>query len=121
VTVDATFLRCGECGRAIWAPGQADELRRKAWNAIRDREGLLYPEEILELRTNLGLSQDAFERLLGVGKKTVTRWENGVIFPSAAANNLMKLLRLEPRNVAALAKWNRIKVGPKLSGNERAA
>lgn len=121
VTVEARFLRCGQCGHAIWAPGQADELRRKAWNAIRDREGLLYPEEILELRTTLGLSQDAFERLLGVGKKTVTRWENGVIFPSAAANNLMKLLRLEPRNVAALAKWNRIKLGPKLGANERAA
>ncbi|MFL5384791.1 MAG: type II TA system antitoxin MqsA family protein [Longimicrobiaceae bacterium] len=121
VTVDATFLRCGQCDRAIWAPGQADELRRKAWNAIRDREGLLYPEEILALRTNLGLSQDAFERLLGVGKKTVTRWENGVIFPSAAANNLMKLLRLEPQNVAALAKWNRIKVGPTIGENERAA
>ena len=73
------------------------------------------------MRTTLGLSQDAFERLLGVGKKTVTRWENGVIFPSAAANNLMKLLRLEPRNVAALAKWNCIKVGPKLGANERAA
>lgn len=121
VTVDATFLRCSECDHAVWAPGQADELRRKAWSAIRDREGLLYPEEILELRTNLGLSQDTFERLLGVGKKTVTRWENGVIFPSAAANNLMKLLRLESRNVAALAKWNRIKVGPKLSEKDRAA
>jgi putative zinc finger/helix-turn-helix YgiT family protein len=112
VTVDASFLRCAECERVIWAPGQVDAVRRKAWNAIRDREGLLYPEEIVDLRTNLGLSQGAFERLLGVGKKTVTRWENGVIFPSAAANNLMKLLRLEGRNVAALAGWNGVEVGP---------
>jgi putative zinc finger/helix-turn-helix YgiT family protein len=121
VAVEARLLRCGQCGRAIWAPGQADELRRKAWNAIRDREGLLYPEEILELRTSLGLSLDSFERLLGVGKKTVTRWEDGVIFPSAAANNLMKLLRLEPRNVAALAKWNRITMDPAISETERTA
>jgi len=64
------------------------------------------PEEILDLRTSLGLSQGAFEQLLGVGKKTVTRWENGVIFPSAAANNLMKLLRLDRRNVNALATWS---------------
>jgi len=112
VAVDADFLRCADCGRAIWAPGQVDALRQKAWNAIRDREGLLYPEEILALRTSLDLSQEAFERLLGVGKKTVTRWENGVIFPSAAANNLMKLLRLERRNVTALAGWNRVEVGP---------
>jgi putative zinc finger/helix-turn-helix YgiT family protein len=105
VTVDATFMRCDMCERAVWAPGQVDALRRKAWNAIRDREGLLYPEEILGLRTSLGLSQGAFEELLGVGKKTVTRWENGVIFPSAAANNLMKLLRLDRRNVNALASW----------------
>jgi len=112
VAVDATFLRCADCGHAIWAPGQLDALRQKAWNAIRDREGLLYPEEILALRTSLDLSQEAFERLLGVGKKTATGWENGVIFPSAAANNLMKLLRLDRRNVAALAGWNRVDAGP---------
>jgi putative zinc finger/helix-turn-helix YgiT family protein len=112
VAVDATFLRCPDCGRAIWAPGQADALRREAWNAVRDREGLLHPEEILSLRTSLGLSQEAFERLLGVGKKTVTRWESAVIFPGAAANNLMKLLRLEPGNATALAGWNHVDVGP---------
>jgi len=106
VTVNAGFLRCSMCEHAIWAPGQADAVRKQAWSAIRDREGLLYPEEILDLRLSLGLSQGAFERLLGVGKKTVTRWENGVIFPSAAANNLMKLLRLDRRNVAALASWS---------------
>jgi len=121
VSVDATFLRCAGCGRAIWAPGQVDALRQKAWNAIRDREGLLYPEEILALRTSLRLSQEAFERLLGVGKKTVTRWESGVIFPSAAANSLMKLLRLEPRNVTALAGLNRVDVRPEKGARGRAA
>ena len=56
VTVDASFLRCAGCGHAVWAPGQVDAVRRKAWNAIRDREGLLYPPKKL-LQSEFALSR----------------------------------------------------------------
>lgn len=36
-----------------------------------------YQAKVLELRTNLNLSRAQFAKLLGVGKKTVERWENG--------------------------------------------
>ena len=38
-------------------------------------------DEIKELRTKLGLTQEEFARLLGVGFTTVNRWENGKAVP----------------------------------------
>lgn len=55
--------------------------------------GLLLPEEIRELRKNLGLTQRQFGDLLQVGEKTATRWENGRGRPSRSLNVLLCALR----------------------------
>lgn len=55
--------------------------------------GLLLPEEIRELRRNLGLTQREFGELLQVGEKTATRWENGRGRPSRSLNVLLCALR----------------------------
>jgi putative transcriptional regulator len=39
--------------------------------------------QILQLRTALGLSQVQFAQLFGVHFMTVSRWERGVLLPSA--------------------------------------
>jgi putative zinc finger/helix-turn-helix YgiT family protein len=87
------FYRCTACNEELYAPGQMDTLLRRASAAIRADLGLLQSREIKEIRSSLDLSQAAFERLLGVGKKTVVRWEKGTVFQSRATDNLLRALR----------------------------
>lgn len=104
--VEASVRRCPECGEVFWRPADAEAAHRAASDQIRRREGLLLTGEIQQLRKNLGLTQKEFEQLLGVGPKTVARWEAGVVFQSRAADGLMRLLRADPANAALLANWH---------------
>ncbi len=54
--------------------------------------GLLAGEDIRALRERLGFSQDQFSDLIGCGKKSLSRWENGHEFPSQLVNTLLRLL-----------------------------
>lgn len=57
----------------------------------------LGPEVTRALRAVLGgLSQTPLEHLLGVGAKTVVRWQKGTVFQSATADRLVRLLRAMP-------------------------
>lgn len=55
--------------------------------------GILLPMEIKELRNRLGMTQLKMSRLLRIGDKTYTRWENGRERPSQSANLLLAGLR----------------------------
>lgn len=48
------------------------------------------------IRQKLGLSQKQFAELLGVSKKTLQNWEQGVRKPSGAAQALLKLTAEKP-------------------------
>jgi len=54
----------------------------------------LSPEEIKELRQKLGLTQEEFGRLLGVGFATVNRWENGKAEPKGPVEEVLWKLKL---------------------------
>ena len=54
--------------------------------------GILLPMEIKELRKRLGMTQLTMSRLLRIGEKTYTRWENGRDRPSQSMNLLLKAL-----------------------------
>lgn len=103
VTVTATFLRCGSCGKELWRPGQVEATHRAAAAQVRRDEDLLMPEEIRSIRESLGLTQEEFERLLRAGKKTVTRWETGEVFQARTADELMRVIRDVPGAAAYLA------------------
>ena len=66
----------------------------------REERGLLTPEEIRRLRTDLGLRQQDLEGILGVGPKTVTRWEKGTVFQSAVADKFMRQIWTHPEILA---------------------
>lgn len=87
---------CMECGEVYLSLDAAQELQIEAIRLSKAAKGLLAPDEIRAIRHSLSLSQSAFENLLGVGSKTVVRWEKGTVFQSATADRLMRLLRLEP-------------------------
>ena len=88
--------RCTGCGEVFLDVDAGDRLQREAVARVREARGLLTPAQIVELRNSLGLSQAAFEKLLGTGPKTVVRWEKGTVFQSAAADKLMRLLIAKP-------------------------
>ena len=54
--------------------------------------GLLADSEIRALRERLILSQDQLSDLLGCGKKSLSRWENGREYPSQLVNTPLRLL-----------------------------
>ena len=55
--------------------------------------GLLAGADIKALREKFRLSQDEFSDLIGCGKKSLSRWENGHEYPSQLVNTLLRLLQ----------------------------
>ncbi len=113
VTITARVRVCNACGNELW-DDQLDSKNLKAAFAIyRNRHGLLHPEQIQKIRMKYSLSQVAFARVLGLGDKTITRYENGSL-PDAAQNNLIKLMT-DPWNFKELLDANK----EKLSASDR--
>lgn len=96
--------RCTACGESYLSLDDTTRLQAEAARQARAAKGLLTPQEIKDIRHSLGLSQAAFERLLGVGAKTVVRWEKGTVFQSATADRLMRLIRYSPELADVLAR-----------------
>lgn len=98
------FMRCLVCGEEYYTGAQArasslrlNEIRRKA-------EGLLAPDKIRAIRRRLGVSQAALEKILGLGPKTVVRWERGSVLPSKSADDVLRLLEKDASNLRYLAR-----------------
>ena len=90
------FERCSDCGEFFFGPGEVDDVQRRTAAIVRREEGLMQPEEIRALRTSLGFTQDQFETLLGVGPKTVVRWEKGTVYQNKATDTLLRLVQNVP-------------------------
>jgi len=108
--VSVQNFRCPECGEEVIHPDQMDRAQKEASRLIREREGLLHPEEVKAIRESLGLTQAAFEDLLGVGRKTVVRWERGTVYQSKAIDTLLRLIAADPENARRLARWHQVEL-----------
>jgi putative zinc finger/helix-turn-helix YgiT family protein len=88
VIPDAVWRHCESCGQSI-IPHELDQaLDRERYRRL----GLLYPEEIRQVRQKTGLSAVDMSHLLGVGEKTYTRWENGYSLQTKASDTLIRLI-----------------------------
>ena len=56
----------------------------------------LTPRRIRAIREDLGLTQEEAGRLLGGGLRAFTKYEAGILKPSAAATNLLRVLEVIP-------------------------
>lgn len=99
---DDTFSQCKSCGEKFYTGPQAKELDRRVLRAYRDSQHLLNGSDIKALRTALFLSQSQFEEALGLGPKTVVRWENDTQVQSKAIDNVLRLIQLDPDNLRLL-------------------
>jgi len=100
---DVVHGECTGCGEVYLGIDEMEQLQKAAASQMRESQGLLQPHEIKALRASLGLSQTGLERLLGVGAKTVVRWEKGTVFQSATADRLMRLLHVMPEIAGVLS------------------
>lgn len=108
ITVTAKVRCCKTCGQDIWDEELDGQNLLDAFAIYRQRHGLLQPEEIRRIREKYGLSQVAFAKVLGLGNKTVARYENGSI-ADMAQNNLIELMK-QPSNFRELLQKNQDKI-----------
>lgn len=113
VTFQDRFYRCSHCDEPFYIGGMMDDSLRRATAVIRAEDGLLAPDEIVELRKKYGLTQAQLERLIGAGQKTVVRWERGTVAQNKTADTLLRVLRDHPGVVTQLAKQNGLTPGTK--------
>lgn len=80
---------CMACGEEFLTADQSEASSRAYSEALRVADRLVSADEIRSARLRLDMTQDEFEDALGVGRKTVVRWERGTVVPSRAANGLL--------------------------------
>lgn len=97
------YERCDACGEEYHAAGQVDAIHAQASDQARFERGLLFPDDIVRLRLDLGLTQTALDRALGASPGTAGRWERGSVVQPAVADRLMRLLWSHPELVAEVA------------------
>lgn len=131
IRIIAKITYCKHCGEQIWNDQLDDENLKTAYRKFRMSHSLLQPEEIKKIRQEYALSQTDFGRILGLGDKTIARYENGSIQDQAPNNLIMlagypdclELLLIKNRDsissgayIKAMEKLSRRKVGKVCNG-----
>lgn len=95
-----TVERCTYC-HEIMLPKDSLE---KVESEKHEISGLLTPDELKSLRKKLRLTQAGMSNLLGVGKKSYLRWENGSYRQNVSMDRYIRLIAANPKNIAFLKK-----------------
>lgn len=80
----------------------SDERRAAILSRIREKLGLLSPEEVRVIRVKYGLSEGEMERLIAVADGAWKRWERGEELQSKAADTLIREMAANPDLVRSL-------------------
>lgn len=108
IAINAKVGVCADCGQDVWITENENQNLTLAYNAYRRQLGLMLPDEIRKIREKYGISQVTFAKILGLGEKTIARYENGSI-QDEAQNNLILLAR-NPDNFMELFRKNKHKL-----------
>jgi HTH-type transcriptional regulator / antitoxin MqsA len=90
--VGVSRSRCKDCGEIFYTPEEMDAAQMAAAEQLRKEDNLLGPADIRDIRAQYDLTQAQLEKLLGVGPKTVVRWERGTVFQSRSTDVLLRLI-----------------------------
>ncbi|MCI0378496.1 MAG: type II toxin-antitoxin system MqsA family antitoxin [Gemmataceae bacterium] len=90
--------KCSHCGETFFGPQAAQVEHAALCRAL----GLLTPKEIVALREALGLSQEEFSDLTGIGRATISRWERGRLLPNKAMDHYLRLVKKSKNNLKYL-------------------
>lgn len=104
ITLKVQVPRCIKCKQEVFAMEVEEEVQKQFFDEYRRLKGLVFVEEIIEIRTKLGISQRDLARLLGLGEITITRYELGSL-PSKSSSMIIQSLR-ERENIQNLYQNN---------------
>jgi DNA-binding transcriptional regulator YiaG len=90
--------RCRECGESYFDNYAEEQVSR----AAREQLHLLQPEQVRANRLALGLSVPELASRLGVTANDLSDWEEGLLLPPRAVDNLMRTYFAFPDVRAAL-------------------
>lgn len=120
--------KCDNCGEVVLSAKEAKKYDRQLISAYSSKVGLLRPDEIKAIRNKYQLTQQEFERVLGVVSPSVSRWETGKVIPSKQVDLLMRAYdekpdlmrkRMEEVGVAAIKQTNIIQLHPRRAVNQQ--
>lgn len=106
VLVDDEYMQCDDCNESFYTPEQSERLHTLASKGAEQRENLLAPDDLEQIRKSFNMTQAEFDELLGVGPKSSARWENGHVRQNVATDRLIRLLAADRKNVQILAAIN---------------
>lgn len=81
---------CAYCGKQVIDYNAIKKITDAKYKA----KGLLTPDEIKHIRNCSGLTQKEISKLMKVGEKTWTRWENGTVIQTKAHNEILRALAI---------------------------
>lgn len=93
--VGVSHYECA-CGEVELTSEAMDEASSRVDCMFRKKHGLLKPDEIKDIRKDLGLTQVEMQSVLGTGKSSVSRWETGRLVQSKTEDNLLRAMRDYP-------------------------
>ena len=103
---------CSRCREEFLDHSLIRPHQQKIRDWQRAIDGLLSAEEIRQLRTGLGLTQEEFSLLLGGGKKAFARYETGAVRQSVAMDNLLRAVQKHPGLLMEFAKARGVALSP---------
>lgn len=87
------IFHCTGCGEEFINEERVGPINKKLDALYREVEGLLQPQEIVEIRKKFGYSQEEFAEIVGGGPKAFAKYEKGTVTQSRSMDNLLRILR----------------------------
>ncbi len=104
IPVQEELYRCSVCGEEEYTYEQAQAIQKRADAAYRAQQRFLQPHEVAAMRKRWGVKQEQLERALGLGRKTVARWEGGRVLQNRSMDNLLRAIDTFPEVLVYLAR-----------------
>jgi HTH-type transcriptional regulator/antitoxin MqsA len=93
---------CSNCEEAVFVGKDMDIAEKARFRLKAQAEGLLLPEEIRLIRKKLALTQEDAGAIIGGGPNAFHKYESGLILPTSALSNLLRVLEADPHGLDLL-------------------
>lgn len=97
VEVEENITFCEKCSNEIIVNNIEDENLSRLYEKYREVQGTVSPNDIVNLREKYNLSQRELTSILGWGKMTINRYENGSLPTKSHSDYLVDLIKDEKR------------------------
>ncbi len=98
---DLPVKRCSSCKEEFLPKESLERVQLEKHKKL----GILSNDQLKALRKKLGYSQEEMADLLGVGKKSYLRWENGLYLQNKAMDRYIRLIAENPENLRLLKRF----------------